>query len=234
MPATLMKGIRLSAINLLKNRSGSPVYAEAWGTSSGGRCSGSAAIDVTLHTSRGCCHSRLVKATGTLLDHFSIPLVAVDATNEPRLFFAGQLYDNLVGLWCEKCARKGVATVLGKALTKEGVVYFFLRENARRAKVVIGFPELDRMGDGRVKVRNNWRSIELIGDGFQLRCANCRCKPVVNAQHLADLVGEAMSEGETPLFGRPILIDPFGGFEMLGEDWIRDDLSLSGWALRGR
>jgi len=113
---------------------------------------------------------------------------------------------------------------MGRAGVVEGEVFYWLRTNAIKSKAVVGFPELDLMGDGKVKVRNNWSPPEMQGDGFQLICSDCKAKPVVNAYDLAYVVRYAVSGHDIPSSGSPILIDPNG--EILT---VKNDQSASDW-----
>lgn len=153
----------------------------------------------------------------------SVPSITVDAQEEPQHFVGGQFFSHLVQLQCERCARKNVVTVLGRALTKDGLTYFHRKENARKLKAVVGFPELDRMGDGRVKMRSNWMPVDVVGHGFELACPDCKAKPTVNAYALAHVVGNSIAASSHSLHGVPILIDPFGGFALVAESLENHD-----------
>jgi hypothetical protein len=164
-----------------------------------------------------------VKATGTLVDAIIILRTTMSATDTPRYFFGGKLLDHQVDLRCARCARKGVKNVMGRAGVVEGEVFFWLRTNARKLTAVVGFPELDRMGDGQVKIRNNWSPPEMQVDGFQLICSDCKSKPVVNAFDLTYVVGYAVSGRDIPSSGSPILIDHNGEIFVEQNDPLKDE-----------
>jgi hypothetical protein len=135
----------------------------------------------------------------------------VDTSKQPGHFVGGQVYEVMTMLMCQRCDRRGASTVMGRALSKSGLVYFQNRENARNLESFAGTPDLDRMGDGTIKVRNNWKWAEVIGVGFQLSCPDCESTPVVNAHDLALTVGEAIAKSGNLSVGVPVLVDPFGG-----------------------
>jgi len=134
----------------------------------------------------------------------------MSTTDTPRFLFGGKFLDHRVDLLCARCARKSVVNVMGRAGVVNGEVFYWLRKNAKNSDAVVGFPELDRMGDGRKKVRNNWSIPVMQGNGFELVCSDCKSKPLVNAYDLALVVGHVVKDCEVPSSGAPIFVDHNG------------------------
>jgi hypothetical protein len=66
-------------------------------------------------------------------------------------------------------------------------------------------------------MRSNWMPVDVVGNGSELVCLDCKAKPTVNAYALALVVGDLIAVSDPRRYGVPVLIDPFGGVALAAQ-----------------